>query len=152
MATLVGKVGIVAKGAYNSASTYEALDAVSYLGSLYIAKQNVPANTAPTNTTYWMSAVDVSEKSDKTETVFKQQETVAANTTKTVTVNDSTAAALVIVGNANRTQDQSAVAVCTFNGNPIVLKSSDYVTFADNSSHEISVASLANTTMTVFYN
>ena len=53
MATNVGRVGIVMKGDYNSASTYEALDAVSYNNGLYIAVQNVPAGTVPTNTTYW---------------------------------------------------------------------------------------------------
>ena len=56
MATLVGKVGMVMKGAWNSSVTYEVLDAVSYANGLYIAKQNVPANTAPTNTTYWQAA------------------------------------------------------------------------------------------------
>ena len=60
MATLVGKVGIVMKGDWSSSPTYEALDAVSYNGGLYIAKQAVPANTAPTNTTYWQIATDMS--------------------------------------------------------------------------------------------
>lgn len=58
MATLIGKVGIVMKGDYNSANTYEVLDAVSYNGGLYVAKQAVPANTLPTNTTYWQKAID----------------------------------------------------------------------------------------------
>ena len=58
MATLVGKVGIVLKGAYNSASTYEIMDAVLYNNGQYIAKQAVPANTPPTNTTYWQTALD----------------------------------------------------------------------------------------------
>ena len=57
MATLVGKVGIVMKGAWSSSATYEVLDAVSYNNGLYIAKQAVPANTVPTNTTYWQTAV-----------------------------------------------------------------------------------------------
>lgn len=58
MATLVGKVGIVMKGAWSSSAPYEVLDAVSYNNGLYIAKQAVPANTVPTNTTYWQPAVD----------------------------------------------------------------------------------------------
>lgn len=57
----IGKVGMVMKGAYNSANTYEVLDAVSYQGGTYIAKQAVPANTDPTNTTYWQPAVNGSE-------------------------------------------------------------------------------------------
>ena len=58
MATNLGKVGIVMKGDWSSSETYEVLDAVSYSGSLYIAKQNVPANTLPTNTTYWQLAIN----------------------------------------------------------------------------------------------
>lgn len=57
MATDLGKVGIVTKGTWSSSATYEILDAVSYNGGLYIAKQAVPANTAPTNTTYWQEAL-----------------------------------------------------------------------------------------------
>ena len=59
MATDLGRVGILVKGDYNSASTYEVLDCVTYNGSLYLAKQSVPAGTAPTNTTYWNKSVDV---------------------------------------------------------------------------------------------
>jgi hypothetical protein len=46
------------KGDYNSASTYEALDAVSYQNGLYVAKQNVPAGITPANTAYWQCAID----------------------------------------------------------------------------------------------
>lgn len=56
--TDIGRAGMVMKGDYNSASTYETLDAVSYLNGLYVAKQNVPAGTVPTNTTYWQKAAD----------------------------------------------------------------------------------------------
>ena len=56
-ATDLGKVGIVMKGAYNSANTYEMLDAVTYNSGTYIAKQAVPANTLPSNTTYWQAAL-----------------------------------------------------------------------------------------------
>lgn len=65
MATNVGKVGIVMKGTWSSSDTYEVLDAVTYSGSLYIAKQNVPAGTTPTNTTYWQLATDLTAKADK---------------------------------------------------------------------------------------
>lgn len=61
MATDLGKIGIVMKGAYNSANTYEVLDAVSYGINTYIAKQAVPANTLPTNTTYWQPALVTTE-------------------------------------------------------------------------------------------
>lgn len=56
MATDLGKVGMVDKGNYNSASTYEAMDVVTYNSATYIAIQNVPVNTAPTNTSYWRAA------------------------------------------------------------------------------------------------
>ena len=62
MATLVGKVGMVMKGNWSSSATYEVLDTVSYNGGLYTAKQNVPANTAPTNTTYWQAAASLKIK------------------------------------------------------------------------------------------
>lgn len=55
--TDIGRAGMVMKGDYNSASTYETLDAVSYNNALYIAKQNVPAGTTPANTAYWQLAV-----------------------------------------------------------------------------------------------
>ena len=55
--TDIGRAGMVMKGDYNSASTYETLDAVTYNNALYIAKQNVPAGTTPPNTTYWQRAV-----------------------------------------------------------------------------------------------
>lgn len=53
MATDLGKVGIRLRGAWNSAATYEILDAVTYQHGFYIAKQAVPANTDPTTAEYW---------------------------------------------------------------------------------------------------
>lgn len=58
MATDLGKVGMRMRGDWDSSTAYEVLDAVSYNSSLYIAKQAVPANTLPTNTTYWQLALD----------------------------------------------------------------------------------------------
>lgn len=48
-----GRVLIMPKGAWNSTDTYSLLDLVSYNGSSYVAKTSVPANTLPTNTSYW---------------------------------------------------------------------------------------------------
>ena len=53
MAPDLGKVGIRLRGNWNSTNTYEVLDMVYYNNSSYIAKQAVPANTLPTDTTYW---------------------------------------------------------------------------------------------------
>ena len=60
----VGRVSFVMKGAWNLATAYEKLDAVSYGGSLYIAKQDVPGGTAITNTTYWQLAAEKGDKGD----------------------------------------------------------------------------------------
>ena len=54
----LGKVGMIMKGTWNSSVTYEELDVVSYNNGTYIAKQAVPANTAPSNTNYWQPAID----------------------------------------------------------------------------------------------
>ena len=54
---------MVMKGNYNSSSTYEILDVVTYNNGTYIAKANVPANTDPSNTSYWQEAVTVPEES-----------------------------------------------------------------------------------------
>lgn len=48
-----GRVLIIPKGAWNTTDTYSMLDLVSYNGSSYVAKTSVPANTLPTNTSYW---------------------------------------------------------------------------------------------------
>ena len=60
----VGRVSFEMKGAWNLATSYEKLDAVSYNGSLYIAKQDVPGGTAITNTTYWQLAAEKGDKGD----------------------------------------------------------------------------------------
>lgn len=75
MATDLGKVGIVMKGNWSSSATYEGLDAVSYNGGFYIAKQAVPANTVPTNTTYWQVAVS------RNRVVFENTQSITMSTT-----------------------------------------------------------------------
>lgn len=53
MATqILGKVGMLLKGAYDSTVTYQKLDVVTYQGSSYSAKLTTLGNV-PTNTTYW---------------------------------------------------------------------------------------------------
>jgi len=51
----LGRVTMMPKGVWNSSSTYKRLDIVTNNGVSYIALQDVPANTAVTNTTYWMA-------------------------------------------------------------------------------------------------
>lgn len=55
--TNAGKVAIVPKGAWSISNTYERLDLVTNNNIMYIAKQDVPANTAITNTTYWQETI-----------------------------------------------------------------------------------------------
>lgn len=81
--TDIGRAGMVMKGNYNSAATYETLDAVSYNNGLYIAKQNVPVNILPTNTTYWQRAATATDITTKTAIEF------TTNSGFTVSQNDS---------------------------------------------------------------
>lgn len=78
MATDLGKVGIRLRGAWNSAATYEILDMVTFQHGLYIAKSNVPANTAPTNTAYWEAAVPPYTSNEITNLGFDQDNPVTA--------------------------------------------------------------------------
>ena len=66
MATLVGRVGLIVKGAWDSSVAYAYMDVVTYNNSTYIAKQAVPAGTLPTNTTYWELALDADLLQPKT--------------------------------------------------------------------------------------
>lgn len=45
--------GLVPKGAYSAATNYAVGDSVDYNGSSYVMFNDAPANTAPTDTTYW---------------------------------------------------------------------------------------------------
>lgn len=49
-----GRVLMIPKGEYNSATTYEMLDFVYYQGRSYVCKQTSTGNV-PTNTTYWQA-------------------------------------------------------------------------------------------------
>ena len=56
MSASAGRVLLLGKGEYNSATEYHILDVVSYHGSSYFAKQTT-TNHLPTNTTYWQLLV-----------------------------------------------------------------------------------------------
>lgn len=53
MSAIAGRVLLIPKGNYDSATTYTMLDMVVYNGSSYICKQEC-TGVVPTNTTYWM--------------------------------------------------------------------------------------------------
>lgn len=54
---ILGKVGILLKGEYNSSITYQKLDVVTYNGESYSAKIETQGNL-PTNTDYWQKLVE----------------------------------------------------------------------------------------------
>ena len=58
----IGKVRMTPKGEFNSLNPYEVLDIVMNptMNKLYIAKQNVPANSDLNDTTYWIKILDCS--------------------------------------------------------------------------------------------
>lgn len=62
--TDLGKVCVTPKGAWSSGTAYEFLDIVSNGGSSYLALQDVPANTALTNTSYWFVLAAKGDKGD----------------------------------------------------------------------------------------
>ena len=61
MATVnLGRVSFVIKGAWSDSATYKRLDVVYSGGTSYVAKQNVPAGTAVSNTSYWQKLISSS--------------------------------------------------------------------------------------------
>lgn len=79
MSVLVGRVGLVVKGAWDSSVAYAAMDVVTYNNSTYIAKQAVPAGTLPTNTTYWELSLDASLLQTKADGANKVASAVNGN-------------------------------------------------------------------------
>ena len=76
MATqILGKVGILLRGEYNSSTTYAKLDVVTYQGESYIAKTTTVGNL-PTNTEYWQLLVEKPIKGIDYYTAQEQAEMV----------------------------------------------------------------------------
>ena len=62
----VGRVRIGWQGAWDNATAYNALDAVDYQGSSYVARQDVPAGTIPgTDPAYWALMAEKGDTGDK---------------------------------------------------------------------------------------
>lgn len=66
--TVLGRVSIAPKGSWDNSVAYEKLDVVTKAGSSYIARQDVPAGTAVTDTDYWQM---IAEKGDTGEVLGK---------------------------------------------------------------------------------
>ena len=60
----LGKVAYFNKGAYNSETTYEINDVITYQGSSYVSLDNNNQGNLPTNTTYWSIVALKGEKGD----------------------------------------------------------------------------------------
>ena len=58
----IGKIRMTPKGKFDPTDSYDILDVVmnSTMNKLYIAKQDVPANSSLDDTTYWIKILDVS--------------------------------------------------------------------------------------------
>lgn len=63
----VGRIQMIDKGDYNSATSYTVLDIVYYEGSSYICKKDSKGNN-PTNTIYWQLLAKKGDKGDKGNT------------------------------------------------------------------------------------
>lgn len=61
---ILGKVTVTPRGTWNSLNAYARLDVVSYEGSSYIAKQDVPAGTVLSDTQYWQTIALKGETGD----------------------------------------------------------------------------------------
>jgi hypothetical protein len=67
----IGRVSIVPKGYYKNGRSYKRLDFIKYGGSAYVCKQDC-TNVYPTNTTYWMETMSISDMDDIAETTITE--------------------------------------------------------------------------------
>jgi len=79
----IGRVRMGWKGTWDNATPYISQDAVYYLGDTYVARIDVPAGTAPPNTTFW-------------QLVAKKGDTGPAGTDATVNATNVAAAGGVL--------------------------------------------------------
>ena len=71
----LGRVAMVSKGEYSSATSYEKLDIVTYEGSSYVCKKDSIGNL-PTNAEYWQLLVEKPVKGTDYWTTLEQAEMV----------------------------------------------------------------------------
>lgn len=64
-ATILGKVSVTPKGAWNGANSYNFLDIVSNAGSSYLAVQPVAAGTPIDDTSYWLQIAAKGEQGEE---------------------------------------------------------------------------------------
>ena len=69
---ILGRVSIVPKEEWSSNSTYTRLDLVTYNGSSYIAKKDVPVNINLNNNEYWMIVASKGDTGDMPEDLVRE--------------------------------------------------------------------------------
>lgn len=90
MAYNLGRIGLLIKGEYNSNTTYENLDVVSYDGSSYVAKGSCK-NVIPTTKTSWMLlASGLTDSISSTDELYRFGIQVGMTDTVSVTKNSVT--------------------------------------------------------------
>lgn len=89
----LGRVKMVWKGAYSSATAYKKDDAVSYEGSSYICIQDA-TNKVPTNTSYWdvlaEKGQDGADLTERVTTIESEIPSNASSSNKMATASDLT--------------------------------------------------------------
>lgn len=95
------------EGAWNKANTYDYYDVVQVDGTSYIAVQDVPANTAITNTAYW------AKWNDPNEQVKLVQDTVSEFDGRITTAQSTADSAKTTAASAKTTADAAKTAAGT---------------------------------------
>ena len=67
--TTLGVVGLLPVGTWNSTATYDRLNVVTYDGSSYVAKKDVPAGPPLSSTSFWQIMAEKGDKGDTGEII-----------------------------------------------------------------------------------
>lgn len=127
---VLGVVGMKTRGEYDSETTYEKLNVVTYEGSSYCAKTDTQGNL-PTNETYWdliaekgdkgdipVKGVDYYTTADKNELINELEVTLNEDVTDEVTeqLADLTSATPIVVSSISDMIDESKIYVLSTSG------------------------------------
>ena len=126
---VLGVVGMKTRGEYNSETTYEKLNVVTYNGSSYCAKTDTQGNL-PTNTLYWDLIAEKGDKGEKGDTPVKGtdyytaadkaelEETLSTDVSSEVTgqLSNLTSATPIAVNSTSGMTDTSRIYVLTTDG------------------------------------
>ena len=119
---VLGKVAYFNRGAYNSETTYEINDVVSYNGSSYVSLDDNNRGNLPTNTTYWSV---VALKGDKGDVSKEQLDKVNANLQSQI--NGLASGSPLVASSTSGMTDTTKVYVNTSDGYWYYYDGSDWV-------------------------